>query len=133
MIKFLYYIIISSLCITNAFAQEDSINTKEEKIHSFVQEKAYPLETDFEAWRAVLMKEMKEKWNISFADVRLKVTVEKDGSFTNLTVFSDEWKPSDEMIKELSNMLSTLGKWSPAKHNDVKVRSNYMIRMTFQK
>ena len=76
---------------------------------------------------------MKEKWNISFADVRLKVIVEKDGSFTGLVVLSDEWQPSDQMIKELSNIISTLGKWSPAKHNNAEVRSAYTIRMVFQK
>lgn len=119
--------------VITIYAQENPLNQEEEKIHLFVQERAYPQGNNFETWRDILMQEMKEKWNISFADVRLQVVVEKDGSFTNLRVVSDEWKPTDEMIKDLSNMLSAKGKWSPAKHNEAEVRSNYTIRMIFQK
>ncbi|WKW46021.1 hypothetical protein P3875_09555 [Myroides sp. JBRI-B21084] len=113
-------------------AQEKDSVIVEEKIHAFVQEKAYPPGTDFEPWKKTLMHEMKQAWNLSFSEVLLRVVIEKDGSVTNLRVISDEWKPTDEMVSKLLEMINAKGKWLPAKHNGLQVRSSYRIKMIFQ-
>lgn len=113
-------------------AQEKNSVIIEEKIHAFVQEKAYPPSTDIEPWKTALMHEMKQAWNLSFSEVILRVVIEKDGSVTNLRVISDEWKPTDEMVSKLLEMINAKGKWLPAKHNGLQVRSSYTIKIIFQ-
>ena len=122
--------LLFSICSLSA--QENISTAVEEKIHAFVQEKAYPPGTEIKLLKDSLMKEMKETWQLSFAEVLLKVVIEKDGSVTNLKVISDEWKPIDVMEKKLLEMINSKGKWLPAKHNGLQVRSSYHIRMNFQ-
>lgn len=132
MIKTFFYILIFILCLNHTNAQETKGNTKEETIRSFVQQKGVPPGNDFVVWRESLMEEMKKKWNISFSEIRVRVVVEKEGSLTQINVISDEWKPTEEMIKELLTIMNAKGKWKPAMHNGEKVRSTYTIYMVFQ-
>jgi len=120
------------MAINDGYAQQQQENKVEDKIHSFFQEKAVPPGGDFKIWRSTLMGEMKEKWKLSFADVRVRMVVEKDGSLTNLAVISEEWKPTEEILEVLLKMINAKGKWKPAMHNGEDVRSNYTVPMIFQ-
>ena len=132
MIKVLFYILIVVMAVNDGYAQQQQENEVEAKIHSFVQEKSVPPGGDFKLWRSSLMDEMKEKWKLSFSDVRVRIVVEIDGSLTHLVVVSDEWKPTEEMLDALLKMINAKGKWKPAMHNGEKVRSNYTVPMIFQ-
>lgn len=132
MIKTFFYILIFFVGINHIYAQEVKANGREEAVRSFVQEKSLPPGDDFKIWRSSLMEEMKEKWKLSFSDIRVRMVVEKDGSLTHIVVISEEWKPTEEMLDELLKMINAKGKWKPATHNGEKVRSNYTIPMIFQ-
>ena len=78
------------------------------------------------------MKDMKAKWNLSFSEVVLRFVVEKDGTVSNLAIFSEEWKPSEEQIYELLSMINWKSKWVPGSTNNKSLRTGYSIKLFFQ-
>lgn len=102
----------------------------QEKIHSFVQQKASPKEglqafmknfiTEFNVPN--LPNEVKE------LKVRLKFIVEKDGSFSNIVVTDDKLNVGAEAIRVLKQMPS----WNAAMHDGSNVRSSFILPITIK-
>ncbi|RRJ92371.1 hypothetical protein EG240_02940 [Paenimyroides tangerinum] len=129
--KIVIYLCFMILFSNFGFAQEN-LNSPEDRIHNFVQQKANPSEKNIDDYKKTLMVDMKSKWNLSFSEVILKFIVEKDGSISNLIVISEEWKPTENDMIQLNDLISEKGKWNPAKYKELNVRSSLNIKLIFQ-
>lgn len=103
----------------NVFAQD--------KIHSFVTQKAEPKEgipafyQDF-----IKMFEIPDlPPEVDEITLRLRFVVEKDGSFTD--VQSVGTTTQEELVKEAIRVLKTMPAWKPAIHDGKKVRSSFTL------
>lgn len=108
-------------------AQESSTISEEDKIYSFVQEKASPIDG-----MTIFYQSFIEEFQIAIsrfkdndAKVRLKFIVEKDGTFSNITSESTNADYGKEAIRVLKRMPA----WKPAKHNGETVRSSFIMPM----
>lgn len=100
----------------------------ENKVHTFVQQKAVPNEG-----MAKFMQNYARKFNapdiggnVTQIKVTLKFTVEKDGSFTDLQVLDDKQGVGNEAKRVLKSMPG----WKPAQHNGKTVRSSFRLPIT---
>nr|WP_297307613.1 hypothetical protein [uncultured Flavobacterium sp.] len=128
--KNLLFLILVLFFDSNSQAQ--NINSDDNKISHFFQVKAEPVDYNIVDWKKAMMNEMKEKWSLSFLEVVLIFIVEKDGTISNLKIYSEEWKPSEEEICDLLNMINLKGKWIPGSTNNESLRTAYNIKMIFQ-
>lgn len=101
------------------------VSYAQDPVQSFVQQKAAPREG-----LAEFMKNFAEKFqapeleeNVDKITVRLKFTVEKDGTFSDIEVLNDEFGIGNEAIR----VLKTMPSWNPAMHNGKKVRSQFTL------
>lgn len=106
-------------------AQESSTISEEDKIYSFVQEKASPIDG-----MTIFYQSFIDEFQIAIsrfkdndAKVRLKFIVEKDGTFSNITSESTNADYGKEAIRVLKRMPA----WKPAKHNGETVRSSFIM------
>lgn len=125
------YTLFVVLFMSTQYVNAQQNNVFEEKIHNFVQHKAYPKDIEILAFKEELKQFIKEKWNVSFAEVRLRFLVEKNGTISNLQIVSDEWKVNDEIINEVAETMNKKV-WIPAQHNEQYVRSSYTLPINFQ-
>lgn len=102
----------------------------ENKVHSFVQQKAAPNEG-----LAKFMQNYARKFNapdvggnVTEIKVRLKFVVEKDGSFTDLQVLDDK----QGVGNEAKRVLKAMPQWKPAQHNGKTVRSSFTLPITIK-
>lgn len=126
--KFLKLFIL--LIFLNPFyvsAQQDK-NIEDNKVYSFVQEKASPQEG-----LKMFHQNFKNKFDLYASlpeqnDVKflLKFVVEKDGSLSNITVEGTD----DFYAKEAIRVLKTFDKWIPAQDNNLIVRSKFTLPIT---
>lgn len=130
--KNVIYLCFLILFFNSSKAQQNTISEDDERIHAFVQERANLQEISSDDFKKTLMIDMKSKWNLSFSEVILKFIVEKDGNISNLRVISEEWKPTENDLIQLNDLISEKGKWNPAKYNDFNVRSSLNIKLIFQ-
>lgn len=130
--KNIIYLCFLILFFNSSKAQQNTISEDDERIHAFVQERANLQEISSDDFKKTLMIDMKSKWNLSFSEVILKFIVEKDGNISNLRVISEEWKPTENDLIQLNDLISEKGKWNPAKYNDFNVRSSLNIKLIFQ-
>lgn len=128
--KKIFYLILLILFSVNGYSQKN--NQNEDKISNFFQVKAKPVDQDIEDWKRSIMKDMKAKWNLSFSEVVLRFVVEKDGTVSNLAIFSEEWKPSEQQLYELLSMINSKSKWVPGSTNNKSLRTGYSIKLFFQ-
>jgi len=129
--KNVIYLCFMILFSNFGFTQEN-LDIPEDRIHNFVQQKANPSEKNIDDYKKTLMVDIKSKWNLSFSEVILKFIVEKNGNISNLRVISEEWKPTENDLIQLNDLISEKGKWNPAKYNDLNVRSSLNIKLIFQ-
>lgn len=106
-------------------AQESSTISEEDRIYSFVQEKASPIDG-----MTIFYQSFIDEFQIAIsrfkdndAKVRLKFIVEKDGTFSNITSESTNADYGKEAIRVLKRMPA----WKPAKHNGETVRSSFIM------
>lgn len=106
----------------------DQKSDDENKVHSFVQQKAAPNEG-----LPKFMQNFSRKFNapdvggnVKQIKVTLKFTVEKDGSFTDLQVLDDKQGVGNEAKRVLKSMPG----WKPAQHNGKTVRSTFRLPIT---
>lgn len=101
----------------------DQKSDDENKVHSFVQQKAAPNE-GLQAFFSSFIRKFNAPdvgGNEKEISVRLKFVVEKDGSFTDVQVSGAD---PHNMGKEAIRVLKSMPKWKPAEHNGKKVRSS---------
>ncbi|KAA5538357.1 energy transducer TonB [Paenimyroides baculatum] len=108
----------------------DKKSDDENKVHSFVQQKAAPNEG-----LAKFMQNYARKFNapdvggnVTEIKVRLKFVVEKDGSFTDLQVLDDK----QGVGNEAKRVLKAMPQWKPAQHNGKTVRSSFTLPITIK-
>lgn len=130
--KNIIYLCFLILFFNSSKAQQNTISEDDERIHAFVQERANLQEISSDDFKKTLVIDMKSKWNLSFSEVILKFIVEKDRNISNLRVISEEWKPTENDLIQLNDLISEKGKWNPAKYNDFNVRSSLNIKLIFQ-
>lgn len=121
--KIFFYIFITLISHQIVFSQEN--NLEENKIHSFVQQKATPKE-GLKVFYENFAKEFKSprlSKGVSEIIIRLKFIVEKDGTFSNIEVVDDEQHVGKEAIRVLKSMPS----WNPAIHEGQFVRSSFTL------
>ena len=99
----------------------------ENKIHRNVQEKANPKE-GIEKFREDFIEQLdlsSVPVELEKITIKIRFTVEKDGSFSNIRMMENEYGLEDNAIEVLKNMPP----WNPAKHEGEIVRSVYTISM----
>jgi len=108
----------------------DKKSDDENKVHSFVQQKAAPNEG-----LAKFMQNYARKFNapdvggnVTEIKVKLKFVVEKDGSFTDLQVIDDK----QGVGNEAKRVLKAMPQWKPAQHNGKTVRSSFTLPITIK-
>ena len=108
----------------------DKFSDDENKVHSFVQQKAAPNEglQKFMQNYARKFNAPDVGGNVTEIKVRLKFVVEKDGSFTDLQVLDDKQGVGNEAKRELKSM----PQWKPAQHNGKTVRSSFTLPITIK-
>lgn len=100
------------------------ISYAQEPVRSFVKQKAAPKEGLVE-----FMKNFAHEFQFPEVDaagkvmVRLKFTVEKDGTFSDIEVLDDEFGIGNEAIR----VLKTMPSWNPAMHDGKNVRSKFVL------
>src|SRR5690606_33944718 len=106
----------------------NTFSDDENKVWVFVQQKAAPNEG-----MQKFMNNFVRKFNapdvggnVKQIKIRLKFTVEKDGSFTDLEVLDDKQGAG----KEAMRVLKSMPKWQPAQHNGKTVRSKFTLPIT---
>lgn len=106
----------------------EKFSDDENKVWGFVQQKAAPNEG-----MQKFMNNFVRKFNapdvggnVKQIKIRLKFTVEKDGSFTDLEVLDDKQGAG----KEAMRVLKSMPKWQPAQHNGKTVRSKFTLPIT---
>lgn len=111
---------------------QDSIIKSLDVISTPALSKPRPIDYDISDWNDSMKKDLKEKWSLSFSEVILSFIVGKNGEISNLKIYSEEWRPSEEEISELLNMIHLKGKWIPGSTNNESLRTTYTIKMLFQ-
>ncbi len=104
----------------------DKFSEDENKVHSFVQQKAAPNE-GLQAFFSSFIRKFNAPdvgGNVNEISVRLKFVVEKDGSFTDVQVSGAD---PHNMGREAIRVLKSMPKWKPAEHNGKKVRSSFTL------
>lgn len=104
----------------------DKKSDDENKVHSFVQQKAAPNE-GLQSFFSSFIRKFNAPdvgGNEKEISVRLKFVVEKDGSFTDVQVSGAD---PHNMGKEAIRVLKSMPKWKPAEHNGKKVRSSFTL------
>ena len=99
----------------------------ENKIHRNVQEKANPKE-GMEKFREDFIAKLdlsSVPVELEKITIKIRFTVERDGSFSNIRMMENEYGLEDNAIEVLKNMPP----WNPAKHEGEIVRSVYTISM----
>jgi len=103
----------------------NTFSEDENKVYSFVQQKASPNEG-----LQKFYQNFARKFNapdvgggVSEISVRLKFVVEKDGSFTDIQVLDDKQGVGREAMRVLKSMPS----WKAAQHNGKTVRSSFTL------
>ncbi len=106
----------------------EKFSDDDNKVWGFVQQKAAPNEG-----MQKFMNNFVRKFNapdvggnVKQIKIRLKFTVEKDGSFTDLEVLDDKQGAG----KEAMRVLKSMPKWQPAQHNGKTVRSKFTLPIT---
>lgn len=97
----------------------------QDPVRSFVQQKAAPKEG-----LAEFMKNFADGFQLSElanttdkVTVRLKFTVEKDGTFSDIEILNDEFGIGNEAVR----VLKTMPAWNPAVHEGKNVRSKFVL------
>lgn len=108
----------------------DKFSDDENKVHSFVQQKAAPNEglQKFMQNYARKFNAPDVGGNVTEIKVRLKFVVEKDGSFTDLQVLDDK----QGVGNEAKRVLKSMPQWKPAQHNGKTVRSSFTLPITIK-
>ena len=108
----------------------DKFSEDENKVHSFVQQKAAPNEglQKFMQNYARKFNAPDVGGNVTEIKVRLKFVVEKDGSFTDLQVLDDK----QGVGNEAKRVLKSMPQWKPAQHNGKTVRSSFTLPITIK-
>ena len=109
------------------FGQKEN-QQENNKVYSFVQEKASPIEGMSGFYQNYVRKINRKKFSSSTVtlDVRLKFIVEKDGNFSDIQVLNES---AEGLGEEAIRVLKTMPAWNPAKHNGQKVRSSFTLPM----
>ena len=109
------------------FAQEEN-QQENNKVHSFVQQKAEPKEGLQYFYKNYMRKFNSAKFSSSTGtlDVRLKFIVEKDGTFSDIQVLNES---TEGLGEEAIRVLKTMPAWKPATHNGKIVRSAFTLPM----
>lgn len=109
------------------FAQEEN-QQENNKVHSFVQQKAEPKEGLQYFYKNYMRKFNSAKFSSSTGtlDVRLKFIVEKDGTFSDIQVLNES---TEGLGEEAIRVLMTMPVWKPATHNGKIVRSAFTLPM----
>lgn len=109
------------------FAQEEN-QQENNKVHSFVQQKAQPKEGLQYFYKNYMRKFNSAKFSSSTGtlDVRLKFIVEKDGTFSDIQVLNES---TEGLGEEAIRVLKTMPAWKPATHNGKIVRSAFTLPM----
>ena len=109
------------------FGQEEN-QQENNKVYSFVQEKASPIEGMSGFYQNYVRKINRKKFSSTTVtlDVRLKFIVEKDGTFSDIQVLNES---TEGLGEEAIRVLKTMPAWNPAKHNGQKVRSSFTLPM----
>ena len=102
-----------------------SYGQDKDSVRSFVQQKATPKEG-----LAEFMKNFADGFQLpelanttDKVTVKLKFTVEKDGTFSDIEVLNDEFGIGDEAVR----VLKTMPAWNPARHEGKNVRSKFVL------
>lgn len=108
----------------------DTFSDDENKVHTFVKQKAAPNEgiQKFMNNYARKFNAPDVGGNVSEIKVRLQFVVEKDGSFTDLQVLDDK----QGVGNEAKRVLKSMPKWKPAQHNGKTVRSKFTLPITIR-
>ncbi|MEG1266155.1 MAG: energy transducer TonB [Myroides sp.] len=104
----------------------DTFSDDENKVHTFVKQKAEPNE-GLQSFFSSFIRKFNAPdvgGNVKEISVRLKFVVEKDGSFTDVQVSGAD---PHNMGKEAIRVLKSMPKWKPAEHNGKKVRSSFTL------
>src|SRR5690606_7770608 len=106
----------------NQFAEEENPN----KIHTFVQQKAEPVEGLQKFYQNFTRKFNAPEvgGNVNEISVKLKFVVEKDGSITDIQIAGPD---PHNIGKEAIRTLKIAGKWKPGQHNGKTVRSSFTL------
>ncbi len=107
---------------------QETIDVDDIKVHSFVQRKAEPKEGLQHFYKNYMRKFNSAKFSSSTGtlDVRLRFVVEKDGSFTDVSVSYENVRGAGE---EAVRVLRTMPAWKPATHKGKIVRSAFTLPM----
>ncbi len=107
---------------------QETIDVDDIKVHSFVQRKAEPKEGLQYFYKNYMRKFNSAKFSSSTGtlDVRLRFVVEKDGSFTDVSVSYENVRGAGE---EAVRVLRTMPAWKPATHKGKIVRSAFTLPM----
>ncbi|SEH76385.1 protein TonB [Paenimyroides aquimaris] len=106
----------------------EKFSDDENKVWGFVQQKAAPNE-GMQKFMSNFVRKFNAPdvgGNVKQIKIRLKFTVEKDGSFTDLEVLDDKQGAG----KEAMRVLKSMPKWKPAQHNGKTVRSKFTLPIT---
>lgn len=98
------------------------------KVYSFVQRKAEPIEGMAGFYQSYTKKFNSTKFSSSTGtlDVRLRFVVEKDGTFSDIQVLNEN---TEGLGEEAIRVLKTMPAWKPATHNGKIVRSVFTLPM----
>lgn len=121
--QILFYIFITLISHQIVFSQEKNLD--ENKVHSFVQQKAAPKE-GLQVFYENFISEFKVpdvSSDVTEIKVRLKFVVEKDGSFSDIKILEDQNGVGDEAIR----VLKTMPAWNSATHQENVVRSSFTL------
>lgn len=107
---------------------QETIDVDDIKVHRFVQQKASPQEGIAGFYHSYSKKFNSAKFSSSTGtlDVRLRFVVEKDGSFTDVSVSYENVRGAEE---EAVRVLRTMPAWKPATHKGKIVRSAFTLPM----
>lgn len=97
------------------------------KIHRAVQQKAVMPGN----WQQRFVKDFKVPevgGDVKQITLRLSFVVEKDGSLTDIKILNDQYGLS----REAERVIKSLPSWTPAEHNGVKVRSQFVQPITIR-
>jgi len=106
----------------------EKFSDDDNKVWGFVQQKAAPNE-GMQKFMSNFVRKFNAPdvgGNVKQIKIRLKFTVEKDGSFTDLEVLDDKQGAG----KEAMRVLKSMPKWQPAQHNGKTVRSKFTLPIT---
>lgn len=108
---------------------QETINVDDIKVHSFVQTKAQPKEGIHQFMNNFINAFSLNGLPISNLfelKVKLRFIVEKDGSFSDIKIVSEDCVGAGE---EAIRVLKTMPAWKPAIHNGKMVRSAFTLPM----